>query len=77
MNDREFAKFMMMFKQMNRANTTDSFRKNLNSSQWFVIATIFFVLFLGSFLFPIFRAHFLVSIFGLNFCAHFFGSHFL
>ena len=41
MNDREFAKFMMMFKQMNRANTTDSFRKNLNSSQNFDIYSPF------------------------------------
>jgi ATP-dependent Clp protease protease subunit len=41
MNDREFAKFMMMFKQMNRANTSDSFRKNLNSSQNFDIYSPF------------------------------------
>jgi ATP-dependent Clp protease protease subunit len=41
MNDREFAKFMMMFKQMNRANTTDAFRKNLNSSQNFDIYSPF------------------------------------
>jgi ATP-dependent Clp protease protease subunit len=41
MNDREFAKFMMMFKQMNRSNMTDAFRKTLNSSQNFDIYSPF------------------------------------
>ena len=41
MNDREFAKFMMMFKQMNHSNTPDSFRKNFNSSQNFDIYSPF------------------------------------
>jgi ATP-dependent Clp protease protease subunit len=41
MNDREFAKFMMMFKQMNRTNMTESFRKNMNSSQNFDIYSPF------------------------------------
>lgn len=41
MNDREFAKFMMMFKQMNHSNTTNSSQKNLNSSQNFDIYSPF------------------------------------
>jgi ATP-dependent Clp protease protease subunit len=41
MNDREFAKFMMMFKQMNRTNMTESFRNSLNSSQNFNIYSPF------------------------------------
>jgi ATP-dependent Clp protease protease subunit len=41
MNDREFAKFMMMFKQLNRTNMTESFRNTFNSSQNFDIYSPF------------------------------------